>query len=199
MTSLVVTSCSGDNATKSFDEKFSAQVEKLKKRRGTEGDNSNIVSIRSTIPSQSEIARSKKSYQPYVGITKFGVKTRQNYAPNREIYDLSRDATRAELAPDVFDLNYNLSAHPPFRRIGVEFDNILIPRADAYGVKTAISAKTYLSPGAKVLQKTIDEVTRNRSGGEVKNSHTLVDEKKEITRKKKMKKIFGSYNEMKVD
>jgi hypothetical protein len=192
---LLLTSCVREpDINNNFQMKYGEEVERLKVNRNLQG--SQIISASSSVPSQAEILSAEGDFQPYVDIAKFGEKSPQEGIQRNETYDLSKTISDAGLDPDVFDLNYNLASHLPFRRIGIEFDNIKIPKVDAYGVETEIAAKTYITPGGNALQKTVDSINENKDEDDLRNSYALVGEKKKLARKRKMEKIFGAYDEM---
>jgi hypothetical protein len=194
---FLLSSCAAPSVNEDFNNKYGGQIDRIKMERAPAG--SDIVSGSFAAPSQLEVMKESGDYYPYADVTKFGEKIPQSYLPGSETYDLSRNNNSSSLPADVFELKYNLALSPQFRRIGLEFDNIKIPEADVYGVKTAMSDKTYISPGGEILQKTIDKVEADKSEEDADMSQILVAEKKQISRKKKMEKIFGSYEEMTVD
>lgn len=196
---LILSSCIGfkEDINEGFNKKYGEQVRQFRGDAKPGEANRNIISGSSTVPSQVEIMKAEGDYHPYVGVTKFG--EQPPAIETAETYDLSQTIASAGLPADVFDLNYNLAIHPPFRRIGIEFDNIRIPRVDAYGVTTAIADKTYLTPGNKALQSSVDNMMASRKDYDAQNSQILVQEKRKISRKKQMERIFGSYEEMTVD
>ena len=98
----------------------------------------------------------------------------------------------------MFQIGYNTDLHPPFTRAGLEFDNILVPEKDVYGVDTELAEKQYLLAGNNVVQNSVDFVHSERKEEDVELSEILIKERKKLRRRDKMIKIIGSDNFLKV-
>jgi hypothetical protein len=194
-------SCSSyeENSNKAFQNKYSKEVKKIRtERTAPKGIDKQVTAF--SAPSTQEIAAQKAqddpAYYAYVDVNKFGEKTPQNYMPNREVYEQTKNQGPSNsLPPDIFEITYNTNLYPAFRVSGAEFDSINIPPYDAHGVKTAMSDKTYLTAGGDALQRSIDTVSANRSRDDVEFSEILIAEQGEIKRKRKIERIFGKEDE----
>lgn len=182
-----------DTINDGFQEKYSEAIDSLKAQR-TENSAGNRQSYFSTAPSSAEIEGQKMQYHTYSGVTKFGQESAQSTLPGAENYYSPTSQNSA--APEIFEIRYNLDPPIFFRRPGIEFDNIAIPSQDAYGVKTAMSEKSYFSPGGNLLKGSIDKVLDQKGEFDDENAEILVKEKKQILRKKLMKQIFDGNVEL---
>jgi hypothetical protein len=178
-----------------FDKKYGKEVEKIRATRlPTQEINKEITTIQP--PSEDEIrALNNKignNYYAYTDVSKFGEKGPQNYLPNGEFYEASRDSNPSNtLPPNMFQVSYNTTLHPPFHRSGVEFDRIVIPASDVYGVKTEMSEKSYLLAGNNSLQKNVDQINAEKTAEDIEMSEILINEQKQLRRKQRMQKTFG--------
>jgi len=177
-----------------FNKKYGKEVQQTKIER-TPSKEMNHETSYSTPPTEEEVIRSlaaTSEYFPYVDVAKFGEKVPQSYLPNGEVYELSRAKNPANaLPPNMFEIAYNTAVHPPFRRVGIEFDTITIPPEDVYGVKTEMSDKSYLLAGGDAMQKSIDKINNEKTADDIEMSEILIKEQKQLKRKQKMVKIFG--------
>ncbi len=193
---LLAFSCSKPNFNQTnddFNKKYSQQIERIKiARTPAQKDDPKQITF-SIAPTPEQVAiDTANDYYPYANIAKFGEKLPQNYLPNAEFYDQAKSkAADTSMSPNIFDLTYNTALYPPFRRIGAEFDMIRIPQHDAYGVKTAMSDKTYLLPGSLAVQRAIDLIENEKTSQDNEISAILVAEKKQIARKRKALKMLG--------
>lgn len=187
---------SPQNINETFEQKFGKQVEKIKAERTPPKSSKNEITS-SPAPVLNDLYDSdssgqNKNYYAYVDVTKFDEKIPQHYFPNGESYEQEVVKNPSNSLPqNMFDVSYNTVLYPPFRRIGAEFDRIEIPEKDAYGVKTAMSEKSYLLAGNDSLQKNIDQIISEKNSDEIEFSETLIREQKQLKRKEKMVKIFG--------
>jgi hypothetical protein len=184
-----------DTINDNFNEKYAKELEPLKKQRGNLSQNQ-AQGFFSTKPTLDEINANDPSYQPYQNISKFGQNNlnQNNFFRGENYYP---DATSISARPaNIFDLNYQLTIHPGFRKAGIEFDNIVIPQTDAYGIASAMSDKQYFSPGGKLLKNSIDEILAKKQDFDNQNSEILVGEKQQILRKKLMDKTFTQKQEI---
>lgn len=92
---------------------------------------------------------------------------------------------------EMFENNYSMPINSPFRKIGAEFDMIMIPSQDAYGIRAAMTEKEYLLVSRKLLQKNIDQINGQKTANDIENSQILIAEQKHLKRKQQMLKIFG--------
>lgn len=131
----------------------------------------------------------------YQDIVKFG---QNNFSPSLFRGENYYPDANSQISPkvNIFDLDYQLAIHQGFRRSGIEFDNITIPKADAYGIESAMSDKSYFLPGGNLLKNSIDEAIATKEDFDDQNSEILAKEKQQILRKDLMKKIFGNYQEI---
>ncbi len=145
-----------------------------------------------TPPSSREVYDGN-SYYAYVDENKFAEdRIPQQFLPTGESYQSSISSAPSRALPDdMFEIVYNTNLYPPFEKFGAEFDAINIPEYDVYGVKTAMSDKTYLLAGNRSLQKNIDRINSSRTKTDVEMSETLIKEQKILQQKQRMIKTFG--------
>ncbi len=198
---LLVSSCAWSSLKKVnaynavFDKKYGKEVEKIRATRApTQEINKEITTIQP--PTEDEMRainnKSGDNYYAYTDVSKFGEKGPQNYLPNGEFYEASRSKNPSNtLPPNMFQVSYNTALHPPFRRFGAEFDRIVIPTSDVYGVKTEMSEKSYLLAGNNSLQKNIDQINAEKTAEDIEMSEALINEQKQLRRKQRMQKTFG--------
>jgi hypothetical protein len=192
---LLFSSCSSSqNINEAFEKKYGKEIQKIKDTRAPiKESNQQIVFI--TPPTEEEITASiaaESDYYPYVDVSKFGEKMPQHYLPNAEIYEQTKANNPANSLPSqMFEITYSTTLYPAFRKTGTEFDRIEIPPSDVYGVKTEMSGKPYLLAGGDSLQKTIDQISAEKTADDIEFSRILVKEQKQLHRQEKMEKIFG--------
>jgi hypothetical protein len=192
---LLLPSCSSSqNINEAFEKKYGKEIKKIKVARAPiKESNQQVVFI--TPPTEEEITASiaaESDYYPYVDVSKFGEKMPQHYLPNAETYEQTKANNPANSLPsNMFEIAYNTTLYPAFRKTGTEFDRIEIPPTDVYGVKTEMSEKPYLLAGVDSLQKAIDQVSAEKTADDIEFSHILVKEQKQLHRQEKMEKIFG--------
>jgi hypothetical protein len=198
---LLASSCAWSPLKKSndynavFDKKYGKEVEKIRATRvPTQGINKETITIQPPTEDEVRAINNKpgSNYYAYTDVSKFGEKGPQNYLPNGEFYEASRNNNPSNsLPPNMFQVSYNTTLHPPFRRFGVEFDRIAIPSSDVYGVKTEMSEKSYLLAGNNSLQKNVDQINAEKTAEDIEMSETLINEQKQLRRKQRMQKTFG--------
>lgn len=192
---FLLPSCSKQlNINETFEKKYGKEIEKIKVERAQAKESKQQVTS-SMAPTAEEVARdivAESDYYPYVDVSKFGEKTPQNYLPNAESYEQTKANNPANSLPaNMFEITYNTTLHPPFRKNDDAFDAIKIPPSDVYGVKTAMSEKAYLLAGNDVVQKTIDQINAEKTREDIEISHILIKEQKQLRRQEKMEKMFG--------
>lgn len=194
-----LTSCTSKEPgiNEAFQKKYGREIAKMNADRTSPKTLGNQVTNYSA-PSLEEIYQQTtdldSGYYAYVDVSKFGGKSPQNYTPNRENYEQSKVKNPNQLPDDIFEITYNTNPHPPFQRIGAEFDAINIPPYDEHGVKTAMSDKNYLSPGGDALQRGVDTIEAARTADDVEISKILIREQKQLKKERKIEKIFGRNN-----
>ena len=178
-----------------FDKKYGKEVDKIRATRApTQEINKEITTIQPPTEDEMRAINNKagNNYYAYTDVSKFGEKGPQNYLPNGEFYEASRNNNPSNtLPPNMFQVSYNTTLHPPFRRFGVEFDRIVIPASDVYGVKTEMSEKSYVLAGNNSLQKNVDQINAEKTAEDIEMSETLINEQKQLRRKQRMQKTFG--------
>lgn len=183
-----------EDMNEDFTKKYGSQVDLINNVRTPPGVPVDpLKDVRySRAPTPEQVAiETANDYYHYVDVTSFGEKVPQIYLPNTEFYGQAQSKPAAAPLDDIFEIKYNTALYPPFRRIGAEFDVIKIPPYDVYGVKTAMSDKTYLLPGGEAVQGAVDNIEDNKAGHDDEIAATLVAEKKQILRKKKSAKMLG--------
>lgn len=135
------------------------------------------------------------SYYGYIDVNKFNdEKMPQNFLPDGALYLKASPYNPSNSVPNgIFDIVYNTDLHPPFRKAGIEFDNIQIPDRDSYGVSTQTSQKSYIFVGNDTLQKNIDHVNRTRTKEDLEVIQEFISEKKNIRRQKQAKNQIDSF------
>ena len=198
---LLVSSCAWSSSKKVnaynavFDKKYAKEVEKIRATRSpTQQISKEVTTIQPPTEDEMHLInnRAGDNYYAYTDVSKFGEKEPQNYLPNGEFYEASRGNNPSNtLPPNMFQVSYNTKLHPPFRRFGVEFDRIIIPASDVYGVQTEMSEKSYLLAGNNSLQKNIDQINAEKTAEDIEMSEALINEQKQLRRKQRMQKTFG--------
>ncbi|MES2961632.1 MAG: hypothetical protein V4694_04545 [Pseudomonadota bacterium] len=198
---LLVSSCTWssskqvDNYNAVFEKKYGKEVEKIRTTRAPVQQISKEVTTIQP-PTEDELRTMNNpagnNYYAYTDVSKFGEKGPQNYLPNGEFYESARNNNPSNALPqNMFQVSYNTTLHPPFRRFGVEFDRIVIPTSDVYGVKTEMSEKSYLLAGNGSLQKNVDQINSEKTAEDIEMSETLINEQKQLRRQQRMQKTFG--------
>ncbi len=188
-------SCKSDSAgvNSVFQERYGKEVEKIKVERLPPLQNAlsnNKVVFNDKVEQDWRDQESNDSYA-YMDPSKLDPKqVPQEFLPNSQVYQNSQSG--GNLPNDMFVVTYNTELSPPFVRYGVEFDRIIIPESDAYGVKTEMSDKVYVLAGNDSLQKNIDVINAQRTRRDIENSEILIAEQKRLRREQKSKKIFGN-------
>lgn len=195
---FLIVSCAQEkleDRNEDFMKKYGAQVGVINKERappaGMPDPTKQVTN--SSAPSMEQIAaETANDYYPYVDIANLGDKVPQIHLPNAEFYGQEKGKNPSNTPPaDMFEITYNTKLSPPFRRRGAEFDVIKIPPYDVYGVKTAMSEKTYLLPGGQDMQQAVDLIEVQKTSQDDEIGAILVAEKKQIIRKRKMVKMLG--------
>lgn len=168
-----------------FWKKYGKEIEVIKEeRRPIKKEKTEKIDL--LPPTRGEIIKStaeKVEYYPYVDIAQLGDKPKNTPLPNRETYEKSNAIIPpGSVLKNIFVVRYNLALHPPFHRIGAEFDEINIPKSDAFGVATELAGKTYLLVGNSSLQRAIDLVNSQKDLTDIEVSRMLVREKRNIGR-----------------
>jgi hypothetical protein len=177
-----------------FTKKYSKEVKAIGAERAVPKNLKKEVTA-SPLPTKEEVSKdadSVKNPYPYVNIVHFGTQAKVGgiRSPSNEVYEQTTSAPAP--SSGVFELGYNTATHLPFRRAGVEFDDITTPSHDVYGVRTEMSDKSYLFPGNASLTKNINKITTDQTSDDIQNSETIIKEQRLLKRKQKMLKIFGS-------
>jgi len=178
-----------------FDKKYGKEVEKIRATRApTQQISKEVTKIQPPTQDEMRLINNKAgdNYYAYTDVSKFGGKEPQNYLPNGEFYEATRNNNPSNTLPqNMFKVSYNTTLHPPFRRFGVEFDRIAIPASDVYGVQTEMSEKSYLLAGNNSLQKNVDQINAEKTAEDIEMSEALINEQKQLRRKQRMQKTFG--------
>jgi len=199
---FTLTCCSSlSDPNEEFKKKYGKEVEQIKLQRILPKQSEQEIKRRIDLlpPSSEEIAqinfKASQGVFPYVDIVKFGQNPPQTYLPNQETYEQRRTNFGNNLPANVFETSYQTGLYPPFTRPGTEFDRILIPARDAYGIATELLQKPYLLTGGRSLQKSVDQIIEQRSAEDVEMSQILIDEQKRLKQKQRMLKTFGPQDE----
>jgi len=178
-----------------FEQEYGQEIEQIKKMRANVDVKDPNQVFEFVPPNAQEVLNEqveKNSYVPFSDVRKFGESPQSTYLPAAEVYEQTKKGSQNQLLPDMFYISYGTDLHSSFQRIGVEFDAIDIPQEDAYGVKTEMSQKTYLLAGNDSLKGSVDEINNSRKKEDYEISEILIKEQKQINRRNKMARIFGS-------
>lgn len=195
VTTFALSACSSSkNVNQVFEKKYGKEIEKIKVDRTPSEELTKQVMF-SQPPLQNEMQEYSDStgYYAYVDVSKFDEKTTpRNYSPNGETYQQASSNNPTNILPkNMFEIAYDTRLYPPFRRAGIEFDQILVPAADVYGIKTEMSEKPYLLVGNKSLQKNIDQINQEKTIEDIEISKILIKEQQQLKRRQRMIEIFG--------
>jgi hypothetical protein len=176
-----------------FEKKYGKEVKKIKLQQTNTASNNNKKNQPITLypPTLDEINKdvfSQESlYYPYVDVAKFGQDLPKNYFPNHETYEQARAQKNLNSLPEnLFEVSYDTNLYPSFSKFGAEFDAIIIPPHDVYGVKTKLENKPYLLAGNKFLQKSIDQINSEKTKEDIEMSEILIKEQKKINLERRM-------------
>ena len=184
-------SCASENTdiNQDFEKKFGKEVDKIKSQRQPDR-NSNKEIMFSSPPTKEEVAiaaNGDSNYYPYFDTEKFGESAPKNYLPNGEFYEASRiNNPSNSLSSNIFEVTYETTPHPPFQKVGKEFDWINIPDSDIYGVSTNMAEKSYMVAGVDAVNKSINFIKSQRSDDDLSDSDILIKEKKALKRQKRI-------------
>ncbi len=90
----------------------------------------------------------------------------------------------AQLPENMFQISYNLYNFPDsYGKSRVSFDDINIPKSDAFGVKTELGEKNYQLIGNKTLQKDVDFTKQVNTQEDREISIELIRQEKQRRRK----------------
>jgi hypothetical protein len=191
---LSLFSCSKPvNVNESFEKRYGKEVASIRSERAVSEEIKKEVT-KVPLPTKEEVGLDAgfiKNIYPYAKIVKFGDKPGSKTSVSNESYEQSAVPIKPN-SNGVFDISYNTAEHLPFRRAGVEFDDIEVPDYDVYGVPTKMSDKSYLFPGNASLEKNINHISSAQNPEDIENSETIIKEQRLLKRKQKMIKIFGS-------
>jgi hypothetical protein len=119
-----------------------------------------------------------------------------NFNPNQKLMPGGVDFSGVDKLPaDMFDISYNLTNHPRYKKIGEEFDGIEIPDEDFYKVQTEASDKAYLLVNGHILRKNIEQIKGMTTDKDLSNSIIIISEFKEKQRQQKMLQVFNEGGE----
>lgn len=192
----ILQSCSNapKNYNQAFEDKYGLEIERIKTERKSELDLIQPTTApQSFNQSQEEFLKdSAESYFPYADIAKLGDDPRENFLPNGEVYQQTKNQNPSGSLPeDMFVITYYTQLHPQYRYDTSEFNNIQIPPQDAYGVKTQLLQKPYLMAGNDSLQRSVDHLQKRVNEENIDLSATIIAEQKQLKRQERMKKTFG--------
>lgn len=179
-----------------FEKKYGKSYEKVKAERTPAKGSQSVVTVLQA-PTEADLRNmaneSNLNDYAYVDVSKFGERVPQATLPNGEFYEHGRSQNPSNaVPPDLFEIGFNTELHPPFRKTGIEFDNISVPPVDVYGVKTEMSEKPYLLAGNNSLQENIIKINSEKTADDIEISEILIKEQKQLKRKQKMQEIFGT-------
>lgn len=113
-------------------------------------------------------------------------KTPENFLPDDKT--LLEGQNSPKLPENMFEISYGMENFPAsYGRSGISFDDIAIPKQDAFGVNTDLGEKNYTLVGKKTLQANIDFINQNRDQYDAQISRELIAEQKDLRRKKHLK------------
>lgn len=83
-----------------------------------------------------------------------------------------------KIPDDAFIITYNTELHPAYKKFYTEFDYIIIPAKDIFGVESKLEQKEYILVDTRILQINIDDILDNRTKKGINITNTLIKEKK---------------------
>jgi len=195
--SLSIFSCTSSsikNYNEVFETKYGEEIKKISFERQNELNAIGSVKTPQGFDNAQEelVKEYREQYYPYADIAKLGDNPRENFLPNGEVYQQIKERNPQESLPsDMFFITYNTNNHPQYSYDGSEFDAIVIPPQDAYGVKTELLQKPYMMAGNNNVQRSVDRLQKRLNEENIELSKTIISEKKQLRRQQKMVKIFG--------
>ncbi|MES2677366.1 MAG: hypothetical protein V4612_03515 [Pseudomonadota bacterium] len=110
----------------------------------------------------------------------------EDFLPNAETL---LQGQSAQLPEDMFAVSYNLENFPnSYGRPRLSFDDITIPNRDAFGIETALGEKNYQLINHRTLQRDLDFTRQSASWQDREISAELIQEEKQLKRKKYLDK-----------
>lgn len=124
----------------------------------------------------------------YVDTSKLKLpKPPEEFTPNMQTFTEGKNNTRV-IPDDVFMVSYTSENYPDsYKKPGVNFDNIIIPAHDAFGIETDLGEKDYTQVGQIGLQRNIDYIRTHFSSEDKEVLRIFVKEQKEAKYKKRLK------------
>ena len=208
---LTALSCSPKNPNESMNSKFRSsyggQVNKILSNKRIKERDFQTVSTRKTrfnsnpdfklyaTPSQI-FSNDAPTAQPTSFEThKLFLKRSEINSPTSQTYRMGKKGSASSKIPsDIFDIKYNTARHPPFQITGIDFDIIVIPNEDAYGVSSSLNEKSYPITGTNYIARNINSIISNRSDEDVEFSEELIQEQKLIKKQIAVAKLYKSDN-----
>lgn len=196
---FLVFSCSPRHTINaSFEKKYGKEIQKINRRRAppavAKKDKDKKLdfapaSSQEQEPKADDLYVSHEQYYANVDAVEYGNSKPRETFPDKQVFEQGKNSKA--LPDNMFRISYYTSTRPPFKRVGHDFDRIKIPKKDSYGIVTAASDKKYVLVGNKSLQHSIDHIKSHRTHEDVRISHVLIKENKNIKRRLKDMKVFG--------
>lgn len=131
---------------------------------------------------------------------KLFLKRPEIFLPTRETYEVGiRNSAAAMIPRDIFQISYNTERHPPFQVTGIDFDIIVIPKKDAYGVSSSLNEKSYPMASNNYVARNINSMIKNRSNEDIEFTENLIDEQKLIRKQIEVNSLYKSDHAEEVD
>ena len=124
---------------------------------------------------------------------KLFLKRPEVFLPTKQTYEIGiRNSAAAMIPKDIFQITYNTSQHPPFQVTGIDFDIIVIPKKDAYGVSSSLDEKSYPIASNHYVSRNINSMINNRSNEDIEFTEDLIAEQKLIRKQVAVNNLYQS-------
>ncbi len=109
-----------------------------------------------------------------------------------------KNSAQYKIPDDIFDIKYNTSNHPPFQITGIDFDIIVVPQKDAFGVSSSLNEKQYPIVGNNYVTRNVNSIMRNRSEEDIEFTEELITQQKLIRKQIAVNNLYESDEAKKV-
>lgn len=190
-------SCSKTTLNSVFEKKYGKEVQKIRVSRTAPAvnldKNAKLNFVLPTVENNSLNDGDEADYEQHyanVDVEEYISVPPKEFFPNAANFEQAK-STPENLPKNMFDITYYTALSPPFKRSGIDFDLINVPKQDYYGIITAMTTKDYLLIGNDSLQQNVDQINNNRTTKDIEMSKILIKEQRQIRRNDRMIKVFG--------
>ncbi len=206
---VIASSCSSNmnpgHMNQSFERKYGSQVDQILenkkiKKRDFMVDGTQNTKFRSSpefklysSPSQILAVEPPSGKSSSFETHKLYLKTPQEHFPTSRTYEVGKkNSASSKIPDDIFDINYNTSQHTPFQITGIDFDIIVIPKKDAFGIASSLNEKSYPIVGNNYVSRNINSIINNRTEEDVEFTEKLIEEQKLIRKQIAVTELYES-------